>query len=133
MEVLNLPGRGRWLTIAALALAIVATGSGTHESVAAATGDRLTFSQATALPGVILPAGEYVFERASVDNGANIVRVRDARRSAVRFLGYTHEVRRNNRDSSRRFVDLGEASPGQPVPIRVWYPGGADRGYAFVW
>ncbi len=133
MVVCNRPGRGRRRAVAILALAIVAAGSGTHESAAAAAGDRLTFSQPTALPGVTLPAGEYIFERASVDNSANIVRVRDANRSAVRFMGYTHEVRRPNRDASKRFVDLGEAVPGQPTPIRVWYPGGLNRGYAFTW
>lgn len=133
MVVWNHAGRGRWFAMVVLVLAIVAAGSGTHERAAAATGDHLTFSQPTALPGAILPAGEYVFERASVDNSANVVRVRDAKRSAVRFLGYTQEVRRPNRDTSKRFVELGEASPGQPVPIKVWYPGGTDRGYAFDW
>ncbi len=133
MVVRNYSGRGRWFAIAVLALAIVAAGSRTHESAAAVMGDRLTFSQATALPGVTLPAGEYVFERASVDNSANIVRVIDATRSAVRFTGFTQEVRRPNRDASRGFVELGEAAPGQPVPIKVWYPGGLNRGYAFVW
>ena len=133
MEVWNHSERVRWFAIAALVFAIVAAGSSTHESAAAATGDRLTFSRETALPGVTLPAGEYIFERASVDNAANVVRVRDATRSAARFLGYTHEVRRPNRDKSKRFVELGEASPGQPNQIKVWYPGGGDRGYAFVW
>ena len=133
MEITNLSGRGRWGAIAVLVLAIVAAGSGTRESAAAAMGDRLTFNQATALPGVTLPAGEYVFERASVDNSANVVRVIDIKRSAVRFLGYTQEVRRLDRDTTRRFVELGEALPGQPVPIKVWYPGGLSRGYAFVW
>jgi hypothetical protein len=133
MVVWNHAGRVRWFAIAMLVFGIVAAGSSTHESAAAATGDRLTFSRVTALPGVTLAAGEYIFERASEDNGANVVRVRDATRSAVRFLGYTHEVRRPNRDTSKGFVELGEASPGQPAPIKVWYPGGRDRGYAFVW
>lgn len=133
MVVWNRPGRGRWLAVAILALAIVAAGSVTHKIAAAAAGDRLTFSQSTALPGVTLPAGEYIFERASVDNSANIVRVRDANRPAVRFMGYTQEVRRPNRNTGNRFVELGEALPGQPAPIRVWYPGGLNRGYAFVW
>lgn len=133
MVVWNHVRRGRWFAIPALVFAMVAAGSGTHESAAAATGDLLTFSRATALPGVTLPAGEYVFERASVDNGANVVRVRDAKQSAVRFMGFTHEVRRPNRNTRKGFVELGEASPGQPTPIKVWYPGGSDRGYAFVW
>lgn len=133
MVVWNKPGRGRWLAVAIVALAIVALGSGTHESAAAAMGDRLTFSQPTSLPGVTLSAGEYIFERASVDNSANIVRVIDANRSAVLFLGYTREVRRLNRDTSKRFVELGEVAPGQPIPIRVWYPGGLNKGYAFAW
>ena len=124
---------GSLFSMAVLATAIALTVFGIGDNVSAAAGDHLTFSRATALPGVVLPSGEYIFERASPGTSANIVRVRDAKRN-VRFMGYTVEVQRpNRRGATDRVVEFGEAPAGQPVPIKVWYPIGSGSGYAVRW
>jgi hypothetical protein len=32
-----------------------------------------------------------------------------------------------------QIVSLGEASKGEPMPIRAWYPIGEAYGHRFVW
>ena len=70
--------------------------------------DYLTMNRATALPGVVLPAGQYVFEI---------------------YTGFTEIVRRPAGVSNS--LTFGEAPSGEPIPIRTWFPSGLSRGLAF--
>ena len=121
------------LTVLLIAIAVLA-GPGVDRTSVASSGSYLTFSGTTALPGVVLPAGEYVFERASQDNSGDVIRVTSRKLSRVYYMGHTRPVRRPNRvDAYKLNIVFGEAAPGQPVPIRVWYPIGSDVGHEFVW
>ena len=55
--------------------------------------NRLSFSQPVALPGVVLPAGEYSFDVAS-PTGLDVVVVRDRKTSKVFYMGFTRTVNR---------------------------------------
>ena len=121
-----------FLAAAAVALG-VAVGAA---SLQAQTSNRLTyltFSGAVGLPGVTLPAGSYAFELADVSGTNNVVLVRNRERSKVYFLGFTNRIARpaGMRDASG--VTFGEAAPGQPRPIAVWYPPDTSDGLQFLY
>lgn len=87
----------------------------------------LTMNRATALPGVVLAPGTYVFE--AVGGHPGIVRVSDRATRRVLYAGYTDAVRRPDRNNQT--LVFGEAPKGDPVPIRVWFPAGLESGHEF--
>ena len=115
----------------AIGLALVVTVT----SQAGAIGDhanRLTFTGAVALPGVVLPAGTYTFEIANPGNSTTVVRVagRDGR---VQFLGFTERVRRPEGLPKDSVVSFGESAAANPPPILAWYPVGTLTGHRFIY
>ena len=93
----------------------------------------LTFSRAVALPGVTLDAGTYAFDITNPESSADVVRVRNAQRNKLYFVGLTRTVRRPAALNLDRSVQFGEASKGIPAPILAWYPRGEERGYQFLY
>jgi hypothetical protein len=94
--------------------------------------NHVTFSQPVKLPGVVLPAGTYEFELGPPGTHKDIVRV-SGQRGQPYFLGFTREVPRPRNLPSSRTVEFGEAVPGAPAPIAIWYPMNAPSGHAFVY
>ena len=104
-------------------------------SVSAATFANTTylkFSGDVALPGVVLPAGEYVFELADPYTTRSVVRVLNRQRTHAFAQVLT---RRTERRSSNlpATVRLGEARSGSPQPIVAWFPAGQSSGYEFIY
>jgi len=89
----------------------------------------ITFKQAAAPPGVLLPPGTYEFELDAV--APNVVRVTSDRRRHL-FIGMTVPVDRHAGLDGPRVL-FGEAAGGQPTPIRVWYPARSPKGYQFLY
>lgn len=87
----------------------------------------LTMNRATALPGVVLAPGTYVFE--AIGGHPDIVRVADRATGRVLFTGYTNIVRRPDRNNQT--LVFGEAPKGEPVPIKVWFSAGLESGHEF--
>lgn len=87
----------------------------------------LTLKSAAALPGVVLPPGSYRFE--VMEGHADLVRVTNRLTRRVLYTGLTDVVVRQNRDESS--LMFGEASAGQPMPIKAWFPDGSRRGNEF--
>ena len=116
--------------LAAAAFALLVTASGhawgfTHEN-------RLTFSRPVALPGVVLPAGSYVFDVAS-PTALDVVVVRNPKTGAVLYMGFTNTVSRPRNLSMNTPVTFGEATAGQPRPIAAWYEIGGPLGHQFLY
>ena len=95
--------------------------------------DRITFSGAVALPGVVLPAGSYTFEIANPQSSLTIVRVTQNNTHRVYFAGFTQAVKRPDGLPRGEMVTFGEAAAGEAIPITVWYPAGGPRGHRFVY
>ena len=91
----------------------------------------LTFRTAVALPGVMLPAGTYIFEAVPAHN--DIVRVSSRDRLTVHYTGFTQVIERPAGMSLSQAVSFGEAARGMPHPIRAWYPLGLPEGRAFIY
>jgi len=90
-----------------------------------------TFSREVALPGVVLPAGEYVFEVADTTS-QNVVRVTNRRRSHLYLQALTLRTQKpaGMKDGT---ITFGEAPAGQPKPIVAWYPVAETTGYQFIY
>ncbi len=104
----------------ASAFALLFTAVSTAPAPAASnpyTFSHLTFSGSVQLPGVALPAGTYTFMRVA----PRVVQVlsRDHRRSYGMFL--TVPTLRHDRTTKQEIV-FGEASAGEPPPIKTWFP-----------
>ena len=94
-----------------LALAGLVAASPSHGGVGPSHRIELTFSKPVALPGVSLPAGTYVFERAAPDGAIEVVRVSSLDGRSVYYTGFTEMVTRPPRNAPR--ITFGEAA-GSP-------------------
>jgi len=117
------------------AIAAVVVGLFVATSVSAIPFNKEThfrFASSVALPGVVLPAGTYVFELADPNTSRSVVRVRNPQRSQVYLQALTRKVTRDPSIKSHT-VKLGEAPSGTPRPILVWYPEAESVGHEFIY
>jgi hypothetical protein len=116
------------LRLSFLVAAVAALLSTTSLADPLVTSNKLTFRQTVALPGVILPAGSYVFER---DRNANnhIVRVMTTNYQRMLYVGFTTPVTRPA--GFRSAILFGEARSAEPIRIVAWYPLGSAQGHQF--
>lgn len=126
----------RAVVLAALGTALIATS--TPVSVEAGrTAPRQTRlrTQATlALPGVVLPPGDYTFELVSTLTSHGAVQVRRGGPTGEPvFLGLTNRVNRPRHLRAGQVLDLREVRVGEPVPIAAWYPEAGGSGHGFVY
>ena len=104
-----------------------------HEGSRAIRLNYLTFNSTVALPGVVLAPGRYVFESGPHGTDRALVRVMSADRQRVHYLGLTNAVTRPAAMPLNQTVLLGEASRGEPTPIKAWYLINSPRGHQFRW
>ena len=93
----------------------------------------LTFNTPVALPGVTLPAGTYVFERATPDSTLNLIRVSSRDRKKVYLTRSTISVARPRNWSGDRQIVFAERKAGEVPRISVWYPIDTSIGHKFVY
>jgi len=115
--------------VSAAAVAAVICGVSFHARANVPDTTYLTFSRAVSLPGVTLPAGVYIFERAD-QNVPDIVRVLSRDRTKVYLTAYTTSIPRPQ-GLGNRVVLLGEAVSGAPPQVRAWFPVGEMMGHQF--
>jgi hypothetical protein len=125
----------RRIALAALAFALVTVfvAPSMHAGASLTNVNRVTFNSPVALPGVILLPGSYAFEAGAVGMNPNIVRVTSPDYQKLYFVGFTQLVRRPANVARNQVVALGEASIGEPTPIRAWYPIGSQSGHEFLY
>ena len=115
--------------VSGLSMVLALSAVSGHAATARQT-NYLTFSGPVRLPGVTLPAGTYVFERADVAT-PRVVRVTSRDGHQVYFMGFTMLVDRPA--GTTRLVSLGEAQTGTAPPILAWYPQNESTGHQFIW
>jgi hypothetical protein len=120
-------------SLAAIALGVLFA-VGAAGTVHGWTGQRntLKFSGAVALPGMVLPAGEYEFLVVS-GGSADIVRVTTADTHRPYYMGFTRTVSRPRSLARDRAIVLGEAPAGAPRPIAAWFPTDGGDGHEFIY
>ena len=90
-----------------------------------------TFSGPVALPGIVLPAGQYLFRLADPHSSTNVVQVLNADGSRHYGLFFTIAAERLEPASSPE-VRFMETASGTPAAIRTWWYPGERRGYEFI-
>jgi hypothetical protein len=119
------------IALATVALALTAAAS-SHAAWGYTHENRLRFSQPVALPGVVLPAGEYSFDVAS-PTALDVVVVRDPKTARVFYMGFTRTVLRPRNMSANAPITFGEAPANAPRPISTWYEIGDTTGHQFIY
>lgn len=76
----------------------------------------LTFTGAFQLPGVVLPAGTYTFDRVA----PNVVRVRSLDHKTI--YGTFMTMPTLNAATTRKQIVFGEACECAPPPVAAWFP-----------
>jgi hypothetical protein len=91
-----------------------------------------TFSESVKLPGVVLPAGRYMFKHADAVLNPDVVQVfsHDGRTIYGTFLTIPENRLTAHDDAT---VTLEEARVGTPEAIKDWFYPGSRTGYEFVY
>jgi hypothetical protein len=92
----------------------------------------LTFSQPFEIPGMVLPAGTYVFELADTMADRHIVRIFNADRSEVIATFMTIPDYRLT-PTDQTVIKFTEVPAGSPEAIRAWFYPGNTIGQEFVY
>lgn len=119
-------------TFAALLLVVGATARPTQASVPQDNLTHFSFSQPVAIPGGVLPAGDYIFRLADPDSGRHIVQVIDRQTGEIRGLFFTRYAQRGTLIDAPE-VTLGEAPAGTTRSIAAWWYPGSNSGREFVY
>ena len=90
-----------------------------------------TFSGPVTLPGVTLPAGQYLFRLADPNSSSKVVQVLNAEGTKPYGLFFTIPAERLEPASSPE-VRFMETASGTPAAIRTWWYPGERRGYEFI-
>jgi len=90
-----------------------------------------TFSGPVTLPGVTLPAGQYLFRLADPNSSSKAVQVLNADGTKPYGLFFTIHAERLEPASSPE-VHFMETASGTPAAIRTWWYPGERRGYEFI-
>ncbi len=90
-----------------------------------------TFSGPVTLPGVVLPAGEYLFRNADPNSSARVVQVMNA--DGTRHYGLFVTIAAERLEpASAPEVRFMETATGTPAAIRTWWYPGERTGYEFI-
>ena len=92
-----------------------------------------TFSGAVQMPGVVLPAGTYIFEVVNPNSSSDVVSVVSRDRKKVYLMQLTRFVERARTGNLKATIALGETSAGNPPPVKAWYPQFETRGREFIY
>jgi len=92
----------------------------------------LTFSKATQLPGVMLPAGRYRFELADTVESRRVVKVasEDGKKQLAMLLSIPNQLTEPAKDP---VVLFAETPQGQPEAVKAWGYPGESIGYEFIY
>lgn len=90
------------------------------------------FSQPVAVPGAVLPAGEYIFRLADPDTGRRVVQVLNRETGESHGMFFTRTAERAT-VAEEPEVTLGEAPAGTPRSIAAWWSPGSTIGREFVY
>src|SRR5690349_24835425 len=91
-----------------------------------------TFNQPVALPGVMLPAGTYMFRIANPDTSRNVIEVSNKQGTEHFAMLNTVQAQRRDapKDSELRFLETAAGAP--PAVGTYWYMG-ETTGYEFIY
>ena len=91
-----------------------------------------TFSGAVQLPGIVLPAGTYMFKLANPESGRRAIQVWDQEGKKLQTTLLTMSEERMEQPKEP-MVMFGEQPAGEPPAVRSWFYEGDRIGHEFVY
>ena len=119
-------------TVAAFTLIVAASTARPEASTIHDNRTHFTFSQPVAVPGGVLPAGEYIFRLADPNSGRSVVQVLNRETGEVHGLFFTQHAERGTIAEAPE-ITLGEAPEGVTRSIHTWWYPGTTTGRAFLY
>ena len=104
-----------------------------HASTSANHPNFLRVTIPLALPGAVLPPGEYVFEVPNPETSHDVVRVWNRATHQSVFMGLTRPAPRRLTKAPADPLVLGDSAAGKPTPVLAWYPIGFEDGHEFIY
>ena len=90
-----------------------------------------SFSQAVDLPGIVLPAGTYVFRLADVVGERNVIQILNTEENHV-FATILAVPDARVKPGAKTLLGFEERSAGLPMAIHQWFYAGDVAGVEFV-
>ena len=92
----------------------------------------VTFDQDTEIPGLVLPAGTYVFKLAPINSSCNIVQVWDETESQLYSTLITVREYATETPDTAYFL-LDNSQEGYPPAVVSWFYPGENMGWSFIY
>ena len=92
----------------------------------------ITFSAPVEIPGKVLPAGSYIFERVDDNDMRDMVRIFNADRTMLYATLETVPVDRMNTMGDPS-ITLAQQGSGNPEVLVQWFYGGSSTGHQFIY
>lgn len=119
-----------WVAFAFAALAVLVAGIARADTYDKRT--LFTFNRPIALPGVTLPAGEYLFRIVNTETSRNVIQVLSA--DGKKPYAMLHSIPEVRRDASEKpEVRFMETAKGHPSAVKTWWYPGERTGYEFIY
>src|SRR5829696_3431461 len=119
------------LGVIAAALALSA-GLVTAQGIVSDRSTIVTISAPVSVPGVVLPAGEYLFRLADSNVNRNIVQIFDKERSKI-FATLIAIPAERNEPTGDSVITFRESPANQAPALRYWYFAGEKTGQEFAY
>ena len=125
-------GRFKSTLIASSAAVLLTTGMAAGQGVLPDRATVVTISAPVSLPGVVLPAGEYLFRLADTQASRNVVQIFDKDRTKI-FATLIAVSAERNEPSGEAVITFRESPANQPPALRYWYYAGEKAGQEFAY
>jgi hypothetical protein len=125
-------GRFTYLLIASSAALALTGGSATAQGVVPDRSTIVTISAPVSVPGVVLPAGEYLFRLADSQASRNVVQIFDKDRTKI-FATLMAIPALRNEPSGDAIVTFRESPATEAPALRYWYYAGEKAGQEFAY
>lgn len=124
--------RFKSILIASSAAVLVTTGVAAGQGVLPDRATIVTISAPVSIPGVVLPAGEYLFRLADTQSSRNVVQIFDKDRTKI-FATLIAVSALRDEPSGEAVITFRESPANQPPALRYWYYAGEKAGQEFAY
>lgn len=125
-------GHFKSLLVASSAAVLMTTGAASAQGIVPDRSTIVTISAPVSLPGVVLPAGQYLFRLADTQASRNVVQIFDKDRTKI-FATLIAVSAERNEPSGEAVITFREAPANQPPALRYWYYAGEKSGQEFAY
>lgn len=124
--------RGRWPMLAVFAIVSLCMLAGTSQADRFNKKTVLTFAESVQVPGMVLPAGTYVFKLEDSQGNRHVVQIwsEDGTKLITTVLTISNE---QTEPAGKTVITYDERPTGEPIAVKEWFYPGDNRGHEFVY